>query len=209
MAEKAVLPNLTLINGATFYDRKPESNTELAYLRSSREHTAGKHLRELFPFAHTNYQSILQIGPGTGGETRAIQQLKPGTPVLGIDFDPDPLLRASAIENGIPLLEVDVLDMRTDDIASLLDENHIDTIIAFRSPAAVLIHLLRELPAAFRGSFIFSLWSGPDFHYFGELAQYVKSFGGDIFILENGERGIPNEVGYVLNFPLVEAEQVA
>lgn len=86
--------------------------------------------------------NILEIGPGSGGETKALQSLYPNSQITAIDIDERAELAAE--ENGIEVISLDLATSKTPErINRLVTRREINTVVALRTSSEVANNLLQ------------------------------------------------------------------
>ncbi len=151
---------------------------------------------ELLQHAPTH---ILEIGPGMGGVTIAIQERFPNTSITGIDRGKEAFIAHKALENNVELLVRDLLSLDKDELVKIIREKNIDQIIGLRTSGGVA-HYLGTILAAidFQGPFIFSLGVDDEGSYATLLRKPLQNMKSAV--LQRSRSGDISEIGYVL-FP--------
>lgn len=91
---------------------------------------------------HFNVRNILEIGPGAGGETRALQQLHPQAKITAIDFDRR--AERAAARNRVDYIHLDLTNEGTPEIINrLVSSRQINTVVAFRTSGSVAANLIK------------------------------------------------------------------
>ena len=141
------------------------------------------------PMSHFQVGNILEIGPGSGGETKALQSFYPESQITTVDIDERAEMAAE--QNGVEVVSLDLAAAQTPKrIEKLVANRGINTIVALRTSSAIVDNLLKWWDKSLCNKIlVFSLmWVSESYELLEQINQQAQKRGAQQIHLANHGR---------------------
>lgn len=180
----------------SYRDTVETSPDGLVQLRAERAVIARRDLSLMLGHAQFQPKGILECGSGIGGVTQALKDMYPSVPIAAIDLGSDSQIVKAAASQNASFTELDARSLKPDDMRAFAASG-VDTVVAMRMPAEVVLHLVKTLRSAnFHGVLVASVIDIP----VEQTALRELAHQKDMTVFSLEESRLLTERGYLAEF---------